>query len=216
VETPAENGQDVELQLSIIEESVHLLGEQVQGSGCEDGAVNLRVDPDIKKCQYEHGVCMVATFGGKTAEFVTNDPTRATTKISFMFGAKFDSPRLRAAACVIINALSGFLCINRVLHACPPGSHQPCLEELKVMIKGRKVCLIGYSSRLEMELQAFLADRIEDAEVIVVNGDGMVSDVGSGSIKCPYPGKEIVFIGPSTSGVAILRKIPHWCPYGRA
>ena len=106
--------------MSIIEESVHLLEEHVQGSGCEDGAVNLRVDPDSTKCPYEHGVCMVATFGGKSAEFVTSDPTRATTKISFMFGAKFENPRIRAAACAIINVLTGFLCINRVSYMRAP------------------------------------------------------------------------------------------------
>ena len=139
--------------MSSIEESVNLLEDRVQGSGCEDGAVNLRVDPDGMKCQYEHGVCMVATFGGRTAEFVTDDPTRATTKISFMFGAKFENPRIRSAACAIINVLTGFLCINRVLHACSPGCHQACMDELKEKIGGRKVRLLGFSQRLEMELQ---------------------------------------------------------------
>jgi hypothetical protein len=201
--------------MGIIEESVHLLEEQVQGSGCEDGVVNLRVDPDSTKCPYEYGVCMVATFGGKSAEFVTNDPTRATTKLSFMFGAAFENPRIKAAACAIINAVTGFLCINRVSHSCSPGCHQPCLVKLKEKINGRNVCLLGYSSRLEMELQAFLVGRIDDAEVIVVNGDGLVSDAGVRSVNFPYPGTEMIFIGPSTSGVAGMKKIFHWCPYGR-
>jgi len=201
--------------MSIIEESVHFLEERVQGSGCEDGTVQLKVDPDCTKCPYEHGVCMVATFGGKSSEFVTSEPTRATTKISFMFGATFDNPRLRAAACVIINAVTGFLCLNRVLHACIPGCHRACLDELKRKINGRKVRLIGSSTRLEMELTAFLVDRIEDAELIVVNGDGLVSDEGAMLSDLEYPGKELLFTGPSTSGVAMLEKIPHWCPYGR-
>jgi len=201
--------------MGIIEESVHLLEERVQGSGCEDGVVNLRVDPDSTKCPYEHGVCMVATFGGKSAEFVTSEPTRATTKLSFMFGATFEKPGVRAAACAIINALTGFLCINRVNHACAHGSYQPCLVELKKKINGRKVCLAGSSPRLEMELRAFLVEKIEDAEVIVVNGDGLVSGEGVRSVTFPYPGKEMILIGPSTSGVAVLKKIPHWCPYGR-
>jgi hypothetical protein len=199
-----------------IEESVQFLEERVQGSGCEDGAVNLRVDPDRTKCQYEHGVCMVASFGGKTAEFVTNDPTRATTRISFMFGAKFENPRLRAAACAIINALTGFFCINRVLHACPPGCHQACLNELKAKIGGRKVRLLGLSPRLDMELKGILVGNIEEAEVILVTGEGLVSDEGAGSIPVNGPGREMLCIGPSTSGVAILEKFPHWCPYGRA
>ncbi|MEI7433131.1 MAG: hypothetical protein WCJ93_02630 [Methanomicrobiales archaeon] len=201
--------------MGVIEESVHLLEEQIQGSGCEDGIVNLRVDPDSTKCPYEHGVCMVATFGGKSAEFVTSDPTRATTKLSFMFGATFENPRIRAAACAIINALTGFLCINRISHSCSPGCHQPCLAELKEKINGRTVSLIGSSPGLEMELKAFFVEKMEDAEVIVINGDGLVSDVAVRSITCPYPGKEIFFIGPSTSGVAGMKKIQHWCPYGR-
>jgi hypothetical protein len=201
--------------MSIIEKSAHHLEERVQGSGCEDGTVQLNVDPDRPKCPYEHGVCMVARFGGKSAEFVTSEPTRATTKISFMFGAKFDSPRLRAAACVIISAVTGFLCLNRVLHACNPECHMACLNELKGKINRRKVCLIGSSPLLEMELKAFLVDRIEDAELIVVNGDGLESDEGARLLDSVYPGKELFFTGPSTSGVAILEKISHWCPYGR-
>ena len=199
----------------MIEESVLLLEERVQGSGCEEGAVNLRVDPDCVKCPYEHGVCMVATFGGKSAEFVTSDPTRATTKLSFMFGAAFENPRIRAAACSIINALTGFLCINRVSHSCSPRCHLPCLDGLKEKINGRRVFLFGPSPRLEMELKAFMVERIEDAEVIVVTSEGLVSDDGARSIPWPYPRKEMVFISPSTSGVALLQKIPHWCPYGR-
>lgn len=201
--------------MGIIEDSVHLLEEQAQGSGCEDGAVNLRVDPDCTKCQFEQGVCMVATFGGKSAEFVTSDPTRATTKISFMFGATFGNTRMRAAACAIINALTGFLCINRISHSCSPEYHHPCLEELKKRINGRAVCLIGYSSRLETEFKVFLVERIEDAEVIVVTSDGLESDEGARSLNCPCQGKEMIFIGPSTSGVAVMEKINHWCPYGR-
>lgn len=201
--------------MGIIEESVLLLEEHVQGSGCEDGAVNLRVDPDCRNCLYEHGVCMVATFGGKSAEFVTSDPTRATTKVSFMFGAKLENPRIRAAACAIINSLTGFLCFNRVGHSCSPECHKPCLAELKEKINGRKVSLIGASPGLEMEMKAFLAENIEEAEVILLNGDGLVSDEGARSITSLCLGRELIFIGPSTSGVAVLQKIPHWCPYGR-
>ncbi|MCU0631089.1 MAG: hypothetical protein MUF37_08060 [Methanoregulaceae archaeon] len=201
--------------MSVIEESVHLLEERIQGSGCEDGAVYLNVHPDCTKCPYEHGVCMVATFGGKSAEFITSDPTRVTTKLSFMFGARFESPRLRAAACVIVNAVTGFLCLNRVLHSCQPECHNACLNELKGKINGRKVHLIGYSSRLEKELSPLLVDRIEDAEVVLVNGDGLESDEGARLLKSEYIGRELLFTGPSTSGVAILGKISHWCPYGR-
>lgn len=201
--------------MNIVEEAVDQLGKQVLGSGCEDGSVNLRVEPGCMKCQFEHGVCMVATFGGKSAEFVTEEPTRATTRVSFMFGAKLENSRTRAAACAIINAITGFLSINRVLHGCTPESHPSCLQELKEKLNGRKVFLIGFSSRLEMDLRAFLVEGIEDAEVILVNGDGLASDAGGQPIQPQYSGKELLFIGPSTSGVAMLEKITPWCPYGR-
>jgi hypothetical protein len=202
--------------MSIIEDSVRLLEDRLQGSGCEDGVVNLHVDPDIKKCQYEHGVCMVATFGGKSAEFVTNDPTRATTKISFMFGVLFQNSRTRSAACAIINAVTGFLCINRVLHACSPDHHKSCLNELKSKINGRKVYLLGYYPVSKMEfLVSSVVENIESADVILVNGDGLASDEGVPSITHLGSDKDMFFIGPSSSGVAILESRPHWCPYGK-
>ena len=83
---------------------------------------------------------------------------------------------------------------------------------MKEKINGRKVCLIGFLQRLEMELKAFLVENIEDAKLILVNGDGLVSDEGARSIPCQCPGKEMLFIGPSTSGVAVLQKIPPLVP----
>ena len=105
--------------MDIITDSVKKIAMLLKNSGCEEGSVVLDVDPGIKYCQYDKGACMVATFGGRSAEFVTHDPIRARTKISFMFDAALETLRSRAAAGSIINVATGFFCISRILHSCP-------------------------------------------------------------------------------------------------
>ena len=79
--------------MDIVADSVIRLEEIIHHSGCEETGVRLDVDPDAKTCQYERGACMIASFGGRSAEFVTDDPIRAMTKISFMFGAPLENAR---------------------------------------------------------------------------------------------------------------------------
>ena len=124
--------------MDIIRESVNKLETILRHSGCEDAGVLLDVDPDVVTCQFEQGACMTASFGGKSAVFVTHDPVRALTKISFMFGAPLETPAVRSAAGAIINVAAGFFCLSRVLHSCPKTSHAPCLQELKNEISGQK------------------------------------------------------------------------------
>jgi len=116
--------------MDIIGEAVKRLEDVVACGGCEDMGVRLDVEPDAETCQYERGACMTALFGGRIAEFVTDNPIRATTKISFMFGAPLDNPATRGAACAIINVTTAFFCISRVRRACPVASHGACLKEL--------------------------------------------------------------------------------------
>lgn len=78
--------------MDIVTDSVNRLEEMLKCSGCEETGVRLDVDPDAHNCQFERGACMTASFGGRTAEFVTDDPIRATTKISFMFGTPLEPP----------------------------------------------------------------------------------------------------------------------------
>ena len=127
----------------IIEKATQELEKRIKGSGCEEGIVSLSVDPETKTCQYDNGACMIASYGGRSAEFVTFDPTRANTRISFMFGAELETPGVRAAACAIINAFTGFLCMNRVLHSCSPECHGPCLTQLEERVKGKRVAICG-------------------------------------------------------------------------
>jgi hypothetical protein len=55
-----------------------------------------------------------------------------------------------------------------------------------------------------------------DAEVIIINGDGII-DPGTGTIiENNKATKRIICVGPSTAGVARLQELEHWCPYGRS
>ena len=116
--------------MDIVTDSVNRLEEMLKCSGCEETGYSLDVDPDAHNCQFERGACMTASFGGRMAEFVTDDPIRATTKISFMFGTPLEPPGVRAAACAIINVATAFFCLTRVRRACPAASHAACLHEL--------------------------------------------------------------------------------------
>jgi hypothetical protein len=201
--------------MGIIEKAVKELEERLEGSGCEDGVVTLYVDPDLKICQFERGACMVAVYGGKSAEFVTHDPTRAKTKISFMFGTTFETEAIKAAACAIINAVTGFLCISRILRSCNPQYHVPCLNELKGRIKGKKVYIMGMSPGLRSVISSQLVATIEEADILLVTGEGITSDSDGSLNEKEGPNKEILFIGPSVSGIASINREPLWCPYGR-
>ena len=198
--------------MNLVEKALQELERRIEGSGVEDGHVNLRVDPGADTCNYEHGACMVATFGGRSADFVTHQPTRAETRLRFMFGPRADNDTIRAAICAVINSVTGFLCINRVRHSCARDCRGPCLEELREALKGEKVGILGDSPVLLREFSHQVRKNIDDADRILVMGQGLESGI---ELPDGTDGK-VLCIGPSTSGVASLHNIPHWCPYGRA
>jgi len=201
--------------MDIITDSVNRLEEHLQCSGCEDTGVRLDVDPDRTLCQFERGACMVASFGGRSAEFVTDEPIRAMTKISFMFGMPLETPNVRSAACAIINVATGFFCLSRVLHASPKASHAPCLRELTEELRGRRVYCLGKIPALEQALGSAITTTIEAADIIVVNNEGLIAP-GTGDIVETWSGKKrLLFLGPSTAGVSRLQQKEHWCPYGQ-
>jgi len=199
----------------IIERAIQELEKRTEGSGCEEGIVHLSVDPGIKTCQYDNGACMIASYGGRSAEFVTFEPTRANTRISFMFRAKLDAPGVRAAACAIINAVTGFLCMNRVPHSCSPECHGPCLSELEGRLRGKRVALSGTSRKLESGLGNQVVNLTDSPDIIIITGDGLISGADENLLGKHDQGTEIMFISPSTSGIATLTRYPHWCPYGK-
>lgn len=201
--------------MDIITDSVDKLDGILQRSGCEETGVRLDVDPGAKNCQYERGACMTASFGGRTAEFVTDDPIRALTKISFMIGAPLETPNVRSAACAIINVVTAFFCLSRVRRACPVVSHAPCLNQLAEELAGRSVFCIGNIPALKKVTTISIVDNIQNSDIIVVNNEGII-DKSTGDLVATWTGKKrIVFLGPSTSGVCRLQQGEHWCPYGQ-
>jgi len=200
--------------MDIITDSVNKLEKIVEHSGCEDTGVCLEVDPDCKYCQYDRGACMIASFGGRSAEFVTDDPIRAMTKISFMYGAALDTPATRSAACAIVNVATGFFCLSRVLHSCPAASHAPCRQQLQETLAGKRVFFIGAMPALENDLRGMVAGSPEDADVILINSEGIIRPETGDLIGRAKETTRIICLGPSTAGTARLRDLGHWCPYG--
>ncbi|MFZ1127243.1 hypothetical protein [Methanoregula sp.] len=201
--------------MDIVTDSVNRLEEMLKCSGCEETGVRLDVDPDAHNCQFERGACMTASFGGRTAEFVTDDPIRATTKISFMFGTPLEPPGVRAAACAIINVATAFFCLTRVRRACPAASHAACLHELTGELRGHRVHGIGRMQALESSLGSLVTKNPEEADIILINNEGLIAPE-TGDIVAAWAGKKrIIFLGPSTAGVSRIQQREHWCPYGQ-
>jgi hypothetical protein len=201
--------------MDIIVESVRKLEKILEHSGCSEGDVLLDVDPDMTACPYENGVSMTAAFGGKAGVFTTYDPIRARTKISFMFGASLETPKVRGAACAIINVVAGFFCLIRVLRPCNKISHAPCRKKLTDELTQKQVSCMGSIAAGTIPEIRLITDPSK-ADVILINGDGLTHE-GTGELVLKY-GKEkrILFLGPSTAGTARLNELEHWCPFGRS
>ena len=200
--------------MDIIIDSIIKLEDIMHHSGCEEGDVLLAVDPDAKPWQYERGACMVASFGGRSAEFVTDDPIRAMTKISFLTGAPLDTPKTRSAACAIINVALRFFCLSRVTHSCPVSAHHTCYTQLNEELAGHTIYCIGALPAIVADQKGFITNDPEKADIILFTGDGLVVEGTGDVIVSLKSSKRILCIGPSTAGVARLWQLEHWCPYG--
>lgn len=201
--------------MDIISEAVKKIEVLLEHSGCMDGGVLLDVENDAVICQFERGASMSASFGGKSTDFATFDPLRARTKVSFMFGASLESAQVRGAACAIINVILGFLCMLRVLHSCEESCHAPCRDQLMKEISGKRLFCIGGMGAGGADLGNYRADSPSDAELILINGEGLIAERTGDIIAEHKNSKHIVCVGPSTAGIARLYEIEHWCPYGR-
>jgi hypothetical protein len=201
--------------MDILIAAVKKLEERVHNTGCEDGNIVLSVNPDAVPCQFENGASMEASFGGRKAQFVTSDPIRATTRIGFMFGAPLDKPAQRGAAGAIINVITGFLCISRILKSCETACHADCLFRLSEEIKGKSVYLYGDSAKFAREFQHSIVSSPDLADILIITGEGLVSQKETGKIGEYRRTKKILLIGPSTAGVTALFGCAHWCPHGR-
>lgn len=201
--------------MDIIIESVNKIRVLLEHSGCSEAGVILDVDPYVDICQFEQGSTMSATFGGRSAVFTTKEPIRALTKISFMFGAPLDTLPVRGAATAIINVVLGFLCISRVLHTCPASSYTSCYEQLQRELDGKRLFCMGSLGKKGSDRFAYRTENPSDADIILINGEGLIVDGVGDIIETWRTTKRIICIGPSTAGIARLYEMEHWCPYGR-
>ena len=201
--------------MSLITEAVERLRTRIEGSGCEDGIVVLKRNPDAPRCQYERGVTLEAHFGGGHGQVVTSHPIQATTRISSMFGSPLASPEERSAALAILNAATGFLCLSRKLRPCPKECYGPCLSELRERIGGSPVHCIGASPVLPQEFSSQVVNDPAAAEVVLVIGDGVIIDSLLLQVEALRGNKTMLFIGPTFAGLGALCNQERWCPYGR-
>jgi hypothetical protein len=201
--------------MTLLLESVKKLEETILGSGCEDGVATLRRMPDAPRCQFERGASLQASFGGQTAHLVTGSPVQTETRLSSLFGRELPEPEHRTAALGIVNAVSGFLCIGRRLHACDPACFGPCMRELRDKIGGRRVFTPVSIPVLSREPANLMAPDASGAELLVITGEALVEETGEGDLRQLAANREMLLLGPSTGGVASLLNLPHWCPYGR-
>lgn len=202
--------------MDILIDAVKILQERVHNTGCEDGNIVLSVNPDAVPCQFERGASMEASFGGRRAQFVTSDPIRATTRVGFMFGAPLEKSAQRAAAGAIINVITGFLCISRILKSCEKACHTDCLFRLSEEIKGKNVYVYGDSVKLAREFGHSMVHSPDLADILIITGEGLVSQKETGKIGEYGKTKKILLVGPSTAGVTALVGFAHWCPHGRS
>lgn len=202
--------------MDIIRDSVTKIKDILEHGGCGEGNVLLDVNPNAKNCQFEKGACMTASFGGRTADFVTFDPLRACTKIAFMYDAPLDTGATRGAAAAIVNVVTGFFCLSRVLHACPESSHAPCLAELEQAIKGKKVFCVGNIAGIDSLLRGLVIQDPLTADIILIGNEGLLAQ-GTGDLVEQFKGKkQVLCIGSSVAGVSRLHLLDYWCPYGRS
>ncbi|MGB4236044.1 MAG: hypothetical protein WBJ52_08295 [Methanoregulaceae archaeon] len=201
--------------MDLITRAVGQLEHRIQGSGSEEGIVTIETDPDTVVCQYEKGACLKATYGGRSAHFVTMEPITARTRIGFMFGAVLGKLPQRAAACAIINVAAGFFCLSRRLKACDPAAHRECHEGLMREIGGQRIYPVGMAQNVRARFVDMVTDP-DQADVILVVGDGLI-EPGTGDLLARYSGKKrIILLSPSTAGVGVLLGCYHWCPFGKA
>lgn len=131
-----------------------------------------------------------------------------------MFGATLGSLSQRAAAAAILNVVTGFFGISRVLRSCEPAKHPECLAALKAEIGSGRIFPVGLDSNLPARIGP-VVENPEGADVVLVVGDGLIAE-GTGDLVARLrKEKRIIFLGPSTAGVSALEGCRHWCPFGK-
>ena len=200
--------------MDLIIDTVKKLETMMKDSGCDDSGVVLEVRNDMVNCQFERGACMTAVFGGRNADFITFDPIRTKTKISFMFGTSLDTPSVRGAAAAIVNVVMGFFCLSRVLHSCPESSHTECRRQLLLELGGKRIFCVSSMPAIETTFRNTIVTNPQHADVILIHGKGIIEPGTADIIRNYKETKRILCLGPSTAGVARLNQLEIWCPFG--
>ncbi len=196
-----------------INSAVQALVPMMEECGIAESPVLLTPDYDLPRCAYEKGVPIQVIFGGRSAVFVANEIIKATTKASFMSNAPLKKASQRAAAAGILNAVTGFLCTTRKLHACRQEEHSECRAELATKILNKRIYCYGDMPDARKLAGSLLVNRPEDADVVLVTGDGLIGD--DAGILSELSKEKVLYLGPSTVGTAQLLHCEHFCPFGR-
>ena len=196
-----------------INSAVQALVPMMEECGIAESPVLLTPDYDLPRCAYEKGVPIQVIFGGRSAVFVANEIIKATTKASFMSNAPLKKASQRAAAAGILNAVTGFLCTTRKLHACRQEEHSECRAELATKILNKRIYCYGDMPDARKLAGSLLVNRPEDADVVLVTGDGLIGD--DAGILSELSKEKVLYLGPSTVGTANLLHCEHFCPFGR-
>ncbi len=196
-----------------INSAVQALVPMMEECGIAESPVLLTPDYDLPRCAYEKGVPIQVIFGGRSAVFVANEIIKATTKASFMSNAPLKKASQRAAAAGILNAVTGFLCTTRKLHACRQEEHSECRAELATKILNKRIYCYGDMPDARKLAGNLLVNRPEDADVVLVTGDGLTGD--DAGILSELSKEKVLYLGPSTVGTAQLLHCEHFCPFGR-
>jgi len=201
--------------MTVWEEARDVFQQSVCDTGCEHGTVLLQRCTDAPTCQYQRGACIEAVYGGKNAQLVSNFPISAATRVSFLFGAEFDSPEKRTAAAAIMNVVMNFLCLARIARSCIPASFGPCRSYLEDELRGMRVFCSGFRHESVDALDLEMAEDPEHADVILISGNGVFSGQGIDILERSRTTCRIIMVGPETAAAASLLEMEHWCPFGR-
>jgi len=201
--------------MSIVTDAVEQMEKVTRGTGCHDCNVKIERQLDAPACRYERGVNLKVAFGGAAADVVTQYPIETVTRIPFMFGSPLETPEKRTAACGIMGVVARFLCLCRRAQACDPTDHEQCFENFRSVFEGERIYVNGDLPDLVRLLGKSVVSSPEEADVIAVGGDGLFA-ADCLAVADQYRGKKrMIFVGPSTAGVATFLDEEHWCPFAR-
>lgn len=194
----------------ILLDAVKKLREVAAGMGTEDGDLVYISRPENHICQFCTGSCLQVCFGGRIAEISSADPFCAKMRLENLYDAPLKSPKTKAAAAGAVTAVAGFLMLIRKLGPCPTVNFEDCREELIMELQGKSVYILGRD--IAGLNQALL---LEEADVVLVTGDalqdpGLLEEIDEAVML----NKELLFLGPSCTGIAALLGKKSWCPYG--